>query len=524
MEDKRGAPAYTITMLEFLDADTFVNLDSLVVREKPRWCFLNPRLGAQERQKIEDILARSAVGVAAPVGADGSAFRWPKDPSKRGEVEAELARALDEADLRGHAEILSLAPPALNSLMCLLSELRPLGFLEAGSHPSLNTYDGDSNAPSTAHELILGRLDSCMRLDSAAADAIMLLPDKTAPSSPHSSLFGVLNQCKTVMGSRLLESWLRQPLVERAAIEARHDLVAAFKDDVALRGDLIDALKHAPDLELLVSRLRRFSMGSKGRLAALGDVYKLYCFALKSLPGFKAAIDASTGEQGPDGVGRVLAERFGSPLRQCDTDLDALKALVEHVIDFDALPEMRIQAKHSPELASLEEESSRAMAELQEIHQTVQEEWSGVKSSIIRLEPHKEEGWIMRLPSASDEQTLRKEIPGVKILAILKSGCTFTTDELRSAAAECVAIKGRYDEEQKAVADKVVATAATYVPVVECCARLVGQNATLVLNTAVSQPCVHAPGGRARCASILRSCRGALPYRRLCSPSFCRRR
>ena len=53
-------------------------------------------------------------------------------------------------------------------------------------------------------ELKLGYLDTFMRLDSAAAEAVNLLPKADHPSQ-YGSLFGVLNRCRTSMGSRLLD-------------------------------------------------------------------------------------------------------------------------------------------------------------------------------------------------------------------------------------------------------------------------------------------------------------------------------
>lgn len=62
----------------------------------------------------------------------------------------------------------------------------------------------------------------------------------------------------------------------------------------------------------------------------------------------------------------------------------------------------------------------RARSEVDETHETVQEEWSAVSGgkSTIRLDTHKDEGFVMRLPSASDEQKLRKEIPQVITLSL----------------------------------------------------------------------------------------------------------
>lgn len=180
-------------------------------------------------------------------------------------------------------------------------------------------------------------------------------------------------------------------------------------------------------------------------------------------------------------------------LSQCDSDLAPFKALVEHVLDFSELPELRIKPEHSPALVELAEEREAAESTVREVHGATQEEWARVCSKgQIRLEAHKEEGWIMRLPSASDEQRLRKEIPQIKILGILKSGVVFTTDELRAAAAESSAVNQQYAEEQRIVADKVVATAATFVPVVEAAARLVAE---LDVLASFAHVAAHAPGG-----------------------------
>jgi hypothetical protein len=46
------------------------------------------------------------------------------------------------------------------------------------------------------------------------------------------------NSCKTKMGERLLTRWLRQPLVDRAKIDARLNLVEQLANDVQLRGAL----------------------------------------------------------------------------------------------------------------------------------------------------------------------------------------------------------------------------------------------------------------------------------------------
>lgn len=54
--------------------------------------------------------------------------------------------------------------------------------------------EGDQEASEAAYTLTKGTLEKHLRLDSAAASAVMLLPD---PSNPHQygSLYNVLNRC-----------------------------------------------------------------------------------------------------------------------------------------------------------------------------------------------------------------------------------------------------------------------------------------------------------------------------------------
>lgn len=195
-------------MFEFIDDGNFVTLDALVVREKPKLAFLSPRLAETDKAKLIELFQRSDAECLAPTNP--ASFKWPQnDLVRKNELEGELSLLLKEDNLNGHVEVMTQTI-GLNALSCLLAEIR---------------MDDDNDASRMIHEIFLGKLDKFMRLDSAAADAIMLLPDKKSPNEPHSSLYGVLNQCRTSMGSRVLETWLRQPLLDKTAIEARLDLV-----------------------------------------------------------------------------------------------------------------------------------------------------------------------------------------------------------------------------------------------------------------------------------------------------------
>jgi len=76
--------------------------------------------------------------------------------------------------------------------------------------------------------------------------------------SVQGSLLGVFNQHggrRTPMGRRLLRDWLRRPLADRAAIEARQAGVRALVDDRALAGAVQERTEQVQDVARIAGRL-----------------------------------------------------------------------------------------------------------------------------------------------------------------------------------------------------------------------------------------------------------------------------
>ncbi|MGB7340985.1 MAG: DNA mismatch repair protein MutS [Phototrophicaceae bacterium] len=69
------------------------------------------------------------------------------------------------------------------------------------------------------------------------------------------SVLGVLDTCVTAMGSRLLRTWMLQPLLDLKRLNARLDAVEALTRSEAVRLELRENLKHVTDIERLVNRL-----------------------------------------------------------------------------------------------------------------------------------------------------------------------------------------------------------------------------------------------------------------------------
>ena len=98
------------------------------------------------------------------------------------------------------------------------------------------------------------RHENFMVID-AATQRNLELYRTIAEHSRNGSLLGLLDKTVTSMGGRMLQKWMRYPLLAIDAINARLEAVAEFKQDNLLRGDLRECLRGIADLERLITRL-----------------------------------------------------------------------------------------------------------------------------------------------------------------------------------------------------------------------------------------------------------------------------
>ena len=106
------------------------------------------------------------------------------------------------------------------------------------------------------------------------------------------SLLWLLDETKTAMGGRLLKTWLENPLVDKAKIEARYNIIATLLEEFFLSEDLRKYLYDVYDLERLCGRI---SLGS----ANARDLIQLK-ESLKILPNINDILKKIKYEELPD--------------------------------------------------------------------------------------------------------------------------------------------------------------------------------------------------------------------------------
>ena len=93
-----------------------------------------------------------------------------------------------------------------------------------------------------------------MALDINARRSLELT-ERMRDKSKKGTLIWVLDKTSTSMGGRLLRRWINDPLLDIKEIKNRLEAVKEFKENIILRGDVIDVLKKVYDIERLAGKI-----------------------------------------------------------------------------------------------------------------------------------------------------------------------------------------------------------------------------------------------------------------------------
>ncbi|WP_313536937.1 DNA mismatch repair protein MutS [Sphingomonas sp.] len=114
----------------------------------------------------------------------------------------------------------------------------------------------------------VSRAEAAMAIDAATRESLELTV--STAGARRGSLLDAVDRTVTGAGARLLGADIAAPLMDRAAIEARLDLVTLFHDDAGLRDSIRATLRALPDIGRALGRLAA-GRGSPRDLGQLRD-------------------------------------------------------------------------------------------------------------------------------------------------------------------------------------------------------------------------------------------------------------
>ncbi|KIJ14608.1 hypothetical protein PAXINDRAFT_163339 [Paxillus involutus ATCC 200175] len=420
---------------EFVDNDLFSNTESLIIQLSVKEAIIptGTASGTTDRDidlnKLKAVLERCSVVVTE---------RKPSEFTAKNVVDDIRKLTRPEGDMEDTSAV--PAPSALSALLTYLA--LPSDLANHGAY-KLKEHD----------------LAQYMRLDASAVRALALVDFEGGGSiNKSSTLLGLLNKCKTAQGTRLLGTWLKQPLVNLHEIRKRQDLVETFVDDSSTRRVLQDDyLKLMPDLHRLSKRFK------KG-VASLEDVVRVYQVVLK-MPGLLETLEGIAYEH--EAHRALVEDVYLGPFRLLSTNLSKYSDMVETTLDLASLDThtYAIKPEYDEGLQGLATKLMETRDGLDAEHRAAGKDLGLELDKKLHLENSATYGYCFRL-TKNDAKVIGKNKKYIE-LGTIKSGVYFTTKTLKSLATEYQETTEEYQRTQSGLVKEVVSIASTYTPVLE---------------------------------------------------------
>ncbi|KAJ6852089.1 DNA mismatch repair protein MSH2 [Iris pallida] len=427
-------------LTEFIDDCQFTNVESVFVALGCKECLLPVDSGKSvEFKALCNALSRCGVLLT----------ERKKSEFKSRDLVQDLGRIV-RGPIEPVRDLLSDFEHALSSLGALLSYVELLADETNYGNYTIQKYN----------------LDSYMRLDSAAMRALNVLENKS-DSNKNFSLFGLMNRtCTAGMGKRLLNRWLKQPLLDIDGITCRLDLVQAFVEDAELRHGLRQHLKKISDIERLTHNLKK-------KAANLQPVIKLYQSIIR-LPHIKGVLEHYEGQFSP-----LIRKKYMDLLDfLMDEDrLNKFTALVEFSVDLDQLEngEYMISPGYDSKLAALKDELNAVEQQIHDLHKQTASDLDLSLDKALKLEKGTQFGHVFRITKKEEQKVRKKLSTHFIVLETRKDGVKFTNSRLKKLGDQYQKVLSEYTSCQKEIVVRVVDTSASFSELFEASAGILSE-------------------------------------------------
>lgn len=421
-----------ISVFEYADTGSLPTTESLLLQIEPRRIAIYSHSSQSISKQLTSIVNDTCANVvpeilATPPSVDESL------------IESDLTRLLIDSTVSWGKKDWLKSDLCKKAFSALLKEFRILSNAKNFNSCHLNVDSSEG---------------IFVKLDRATFNALNLFASSQTQTASTSSLFGLLNKCKTRMGVRRLQQWIRQPLVDLERIRTRHCAVEALVGSARVRQLVHGArLNRVPDLDLIGSKLANVSDEKRGDVY-LEDLVKVY----EAVVAINCLTDDLKSLQS-----EALTNLVVSPLEQGVRNMEGFMRLIESTLDLEAASknDFRVDSKFDPSLAEISKKRDSILKEMEKLRSGIEKSAVDGVKLVDCLAP-----FLMAF------RVSRKQMPNIQSLSgksnkfkqvqINKAEYLFTSDALMELVEELQSVESEYQKKASSVVKKIVSVASSY--------------------------------------------------------------
>uniref|UniRef100_A0A0N5C6Z6 DNA_MISMATCH_REPAIR_2 domain-containing protein n=1 Tax=Strongyloides papillosus TaxID=174720 RepID=A0A0N5C6Z6_STREA len=304
-------------------------------------------------------------------------------------------------------------------------------------------------------------------LDPAAVEALELfstIPKSYYADNSEGTVFKLLNYCRTSSGSRLLEEWLRRPLVRVNMINERQDIVEALRNEPSVKNFLHESfLPRVPDC---ISISRRLII-KKGTLRDCVEIFQLAEDLYKLSTHFEQLVSMSPNCE--KSIHSVLLK----PLEDVKQSLHNFVDFITKVIDVNTLTSgnYKVVPDFDKSLSEINDLLKKLESEANKEFESVRR---GIDDPSLNIECG-ENGFTMTINLSGTDLVNKPKYKYTVLRNTEERGVVFVTDLLKEINKEYVKYLKDYKERELSYVEEVLKMAYENTPTINSMLDFVAQ-------------------------------------------------
>lgn len=354
-----------------------------------------------------------------------------------------------------------------------------------------------SSANYRKYDLVEYSLSQYMKMDQSTVTSMNLFSDDLSDDknnmiaqSMTTSLYQLLNKTTTLQGSRMLKTWMKQPLVDKRGIDERLDIVEFFSNNPELRGNLrLNVLPKVTDIYKLFKKMAKYK-STEGQAIelttsqldpAMEEILKIYDY-ITVIPQILECLNEAISEEEDDKDSQVkdlVFTKFVKPLTTVMNPLSKPLKIVDTYIDVDHFMTSNeikfVLSDDDSEIKKLQASIEAARQRLEGIFEEVCGLMDAKTAKKIKMETeYNNIGYCLRIPRADGDKLKVLSKLGYTELSIVKAGIYFQTKEMTDLNRKLIQMKQTMKESQVDIVSEMLAVFKSYYPLLMKLQSIIG--------------------------------------------------